>query len=96
MDGLEALMSELENSTLASTFWDGEFRISDLRRVYEVVWGVELEPGNFQRKVRKIPSWLKATGRRATGSEGGCPAALFRSVSPDAQRLSSPLRREGT
>ena len=94
IDGLEALRSELENSTLASTFWDGEFRIRDLRRVYEVVWGVDLEPGNFQRKVRKIPGWLRATGRRSTSSEGGRPAEFFRSESPSPQRLNSPFRRE--
>ncbi len=94
IDGLEALRTELENSTLASTFWDGEFRIRDLRRVYEVVWGVDLEPGNFQRKVRKIPGWLRATGRRAPGSGGGRPAEFFLSEAREAQRLNSPLRRE--
>ncbi len=66
--------------TLAASFWADSFRISDLRRVYEIVWGTELEPGNFQRKVRKIPGWLESTGERSASVEGG--------------RLESPLRRE--
>ena len=52
----------LEETTLATTFQSGPFRISDLRRVYEVVWGTELDPGNFQRKVRQTPGWLADTG----------------------------------
>ena len=60
-DALEALRSALEETTLATTFQSGPFRISDLRRVYEVVWGTELDPGNFQRKVRQTPGWLADT-----------------------------------
>lgn len=92
-DAVEALRDELETTTLATTFWGDEFRISDLRRVYETVWGVELEPGNFQHKVRKNPDWLEPTGHRAPSPDGGRPAELFRSA-PSVRRLASPLRRE--
>ncbi len=91
-DALEALGDRLETTTLATSFWTEEFRISDLRRIYETVWGVELEPGNFQRKVRRVPGWLQPTGRRAPTTEGGRPAELFR-AEPGLRPLTPPLRR---
>lgn len=66
IDALEAMRAELEHTTLATSFWADEFRISGLRRVYELVWGTHLEPGNFRRKVRKNADWTR-------------PAELFRS-----------------
>ncbi len=92
IDALEALRDRLEDTTLATTFWTNEFRISDLRRVYEIVWDTELEPGNFQRKVRKVPGWLRPTGTRDDSSTGR-PAQLFRSADA-SMRLDSPIRRE--
>lgn len=92
IDALEALRDRLEDTTLATTFWTDEFRISDLRRVYEIVWDTKLEPGNFQRKVRKVPGWLQPTGTR-DDSATGRPAQLFRSA-PTPLRLDSPIRRE--
>lgn len=92
-DALEKLRSELETTTLASSFWTDEFRISDLRRVYEIVWGRELDPGNFHRKVTKIQGWLEPTGNRSAGSAGGRPAELFRSAAA-IRPLDVPLRRE--
>jgi 8-oxo-dGTP diphosphatase len=80
---------QLEDTTVATTFWTDAFRISDLRRVYEIVWDTELEPGNFQRK---IPGWLQPTGEfdeRGTGR----PAELFSSAQL-VRRLDSPIRRE--
>jgi len=92
IDALEALRDRLEDTTLATTFWTDEFRISDLRRVYEIVWDTELEPGNFQRKVRKVPGWLRPTGTHDDTTTGR-PAQLFRSA-PNPLRLQSPIRRE--
>ncbi len=93
LDALEALRHELEFSTVATSFWKDGFRISDLRRVYEIIWGVELEPGNFQRKVRSIPGFVEPTGQLSPSRESGRPAELFVSE-PTVRRLSSPLRRE--
>ena len=92
-DAVEALRSELEHTTLASTFWKDEFSISDLRRVYEAVWGVELEPGNFQRKVRNTPGWLTPTGERRRGGDSGRPAETFVSGMEEPQPLEKPIRR---
>jgi 8-oxo-dGTP diphosphatase len=99
-DALEALRQRLEDTTLASAFEPGPFRISDLRRVYEAVWGVRLEPGNFQRKVRKVPGWLEPCAEeeilsmRLDEQEAapGRPAQYFRA--PDSIRaMLSPMRR---
>ena len=92
IDALDALRDQLEDTTIATTFWTNEFRISDLRRVYEIVWDTELEAGNFQRKVRKIPGWLQPTGTYDETSTGR-PAALFQSP-PELMRLASPIRRD--
>ncbi len=94
IDAVEALREKLEDTTLASSFWTDSFRISDLRRVYEIVWGSQLEPGNFQRKVRKVPGWLQSTGERSASSDGGRPAELFRTSDERIMRLDAPLRME--
>ncbi|MDE0123025.1 MAG: NUDIX hydrolase [Bryobacterales bacterium] len=53
MDGLKRLRSKLEYTAVAAKFCRPEFTISELRRVYEVVWNTRLDPGNFQRKMRE-------------------------------------------
>jgi 8-oxo-dGTP diphosphatase len=90
-DALEALRAEIEQTTVATSFLDDQFRISDLRRVYETVWGVRLEPGNFQRKVRSIDGFIAPTGRRSSRTSGR-PAQLFHSPAAFAP-LASPIRR---
>ncbi|HEY0772676.1 MAG TPA: NUDIX hydrolase, partial [Nocardioidaceae bacterium] len=50
-EGVERARAKLEYTALATAFVAPEFTIADLRSVYEVVWGVALDPGNFHRKV---------------------------------------------
>jgi 8-oxo-dGTP diphosphatase len=67
-DGIERARSKLEYTSLATAFVEEPFTIADLRRVYEVVWGVPLHPANFRRKVLSTPGLVVATGdERATG-----------------------------
>jgi 8-oxo-dGTP diphosphatase len=58
-------------------FLPEEFTVAELRRVYEVVWGVPLDPRNFHRKVTGAEGFLVATGKETRG-ERGRPAALYR------------------
>ena len=76
-DGVERARAKLEYSPLATSFCDEEFTIAELRRVYEVVWGTELDPRNFHRKVSSTAGFLEATGR-STSRDGGRPAQVFR------------------
>ena len=56
-----------------------EFSLSRLRSVYEAVLGRELDPGNFQRKVKSTQGLVVPTGRREPAAGGrGRPAELFR------------------
>jgi 8-oxo-dGTP diphosphatase len=91
-EALERARSQLEYTTIAAAFCAEPFSISDLRRVYEVVWGFPLDPSNFRRKVTGAKDFLVPTGRRST-PEIGRPAALYRRGT--AQLLFPPLMRSG-
>ncbi|MFD9704767.1 NUDIX domain-containing protein [Lentzea sp. NPDC059081] len=89
-DGVERARAKLEYSPLGAEFCPAEFTVAELRRVYEIVWGVALDPRNFHRKVTGVGGLLVATGE-TTGRDGGRPAALFRRG--DAVSLYPPLVR---
>jgi 8-oxo-dGTP diphosphatase len=89
-DGVERARAKLEYTALAAAFVEERFTIADLRRVYEVVWGVPLDPGNFHRKVTNA-GFLEATGRNVQRGPGR-PAALYRHVK-GADELNPPLTR---
>ncbi len=77
--GVERARAKLEYSPVAAAFCREEFTVAELRRVYEAVWGVPLDPRNFHRKVTGTPGFLVPVGAPApVGPEGGRPAALFR------------------
>jgi 8-oxo-dGTP diphosphatase len=60
--------AKLEYTSLATTFLEEPFTVADLRRIYQAVWGVELHPANFRRKVLSTPGFVVPTGEeRATG-----------------------------
>ncbi|PFG44815.1 8-oxo-dGTP diphosphatase [Isoptericola jiangsuensis] len=80
-DGVERTRSKLEYSALATAFCADEFTVTDLRRVYEAVWGVRLDPRNFSRKATGTPGLLEETGRTTSGGTGR-PAALYRAARP--------------
>lgn len=89
-DGLERARAKLEYTTLATAFCGPEFTITELRRVYEAVWGVALDPRNFNRKVLSTEGFVvELTGKLS--STGGRPAQLF--TAGPAQTLSPPLAR---
>ncbi len=76
-DGVERARAKLEYTSLGTAFCGVEFTVAELRRVYEIVWGVSLDPRNFHRKVTGVEGMLEATGE-TTSRDGGRPAAVFR------------------
>jgi 8-oxo-dGTP diphosphatase len=89
-DGLERARAKLEYSPLATAFCKTEFTVAELRHVYEIVWGVELDPRNFHRKVTSADGFLVPTGKQTTRN-GGRPAQLYRRG--DAAVLNPPISR---
>ena len=89
-DGVERARAKLEYTPLAAAFCPPEFTVGELRRVYEVVWGVPVDPRNFHRKVTKTAGFLEPTGTTTT-RDGGRPAQLFRVGT--ISRLHPPLMR---
>ncbi|MEU6484130.1 NUDIX domain-containing protein [Streptomyces sp. NPDC046887] len=89
-DGVERARSKIEYSSLATAFCPPEFTVGELRRVYEGVWGVALDPRNFHRKVTGTPGFLVPSGGTTT-RQGGRPAQLFRAGG--ATLLNPPMLR---
>ncbi|UGQ13888.1 NUDIX domain-containing protein [Yinghuangia sp. ASG 101] len=89
-EGVERARAKIEYSSLAAAFCPEEFTVGELRRVYEAVWGVALDPRNFHRKVTGTPDFLVPTGGTTT-RQGGRPAQLFRRGS--AEKLNPPMLR---
>ena len=94
-DASARLRSKLEYTALAAKFCPPEFTVGQLRRVYEVVWGVRLDPGNFHHD-------FEASGvfERTGGSPGvprprrGRPGALWTVRRPmNADPFASPVER---
>jgi 8-oxo-dGTP diphosphatase len=89
-DGVERARSKLEYTPLAAAFCPPEFTVGELRRVYEAVWGVALDPRNFHRKVTGTPGYVEPVGGTTT-RQGGRPAQLFKRG--DVTLLNPPMLR---
>ncbi len=93
-DALERIRSKLEYTTLAASFVEEPFTLSDLRRVYTAVWGSAPDLGNFRRKVLGTPGFVTEAERSpvaAAGSAGGLLPLLYRRGSADV--LHPPMLR---
>ena len=92
-DALERVWEKLEYTTVATVFCPEPFTLSELRKVYEVIWGRELDPSNFRRKATKAEGFVEPTGQRRT-QQAGRPAALYRKG--QALFLTPPLLRSAS
>jgi 8-oxo-dGTP diphosphatase len=91
-DALERVRLELEVGGVATAFVGATFTLAELRRVYEAIWGIQLDAANFRRSLTAAAGWVVPTGRRASpGAEGGRPAELYRAGR--AWRHGGPIHR---
>ena len=92
-EGIERARSKIEYTPLAAAFLDEPFTLSELRRIYEEVWGVPQDPSNFRRKVLSREGFVEPVGDSSPSRTGlgGRPADLYRRGS--ASVLWPPLRR---
>ena len=94
-DAVERTRSKLEYTALAARFCPPAFTVGQLRRVYEVVWGERLYPGNFHRDFQASGAFEGLGGAESAPWSGrGRPGALW-SVrrATDADAFTSPLER---
>ena len=90
-DAVERTRSAVEHTALAASFCPPEFTIRELRRVYEVIWGISLDPGNFQRYVRESGAFdQRAVQPLAAGR--GRPASLWAARRADTGRPAAAIR----
>lgn len=83
--------AKLQYTTIATSFCGPEFTISELREVYETVWGVALDRANFHRRVSDASGFVVPTGgKRETA---GRPAALYHAG--DSRVLLPPIMFPG-
>ncbi|MDN7123153.1 NUDIX hydrolase [Nocardioides sp. ChNu-153] len=86
--------SKLEYTRLAAAFLPPTFTIAQLRGVYEAVWGLAIDPGNFQRKLRAATDFLASTGESVKPAGGrGRPAEVFRAIGEPFEALAVPVPR---
>jgi 8-oxo-dGTP diphosphatase len=92
-DGIERARAKIEYTPLAAAFLEEPFTLSELRAIYEEVWGVPQDPSNFRRKVLRLEAFVNPVGEIAPpkGPQGGRPADLYRRG--EARLLWPPLRR---
>lgn len=77
-DALERVRAKLEYTNLAANLITAPFTLTELRRVYEAVWGTELVRSNFSRKVTAAEGFLvEADDISQPGQAGGKPARLY-------------------
>lgn len=72
VDAIERVRAKFEYTTVATSLVTEPFTVPELRRVYESVWGVNLHPANFRRKVLATPGFVvPAAPVLGDGVEGG-------------------------
>ncbi len=76
-EAVERARGKLEYTPLAAAFCPPAFTVAELRQVYEIVWGAELDPRNFHRKVTGTTGFLELAGK-VTAGDRGRPAQLYR------------------
>jgi ADP-ribose pyrophosphatase YjhB (NUDIX family) len=83
--GRERLRAKLSYTNIGFALAPERFSVSELTAIYTAALGYPVDPTNL-RRVLERRGVLEATGeRRASGREGGRPAALYRFASQDLE-----------
>jgi 8-oxo-dGTP diphosphatase len=78
-DALRRVRDKVEyEGRLATSFVQEPFTISELRRVYEAVWGGPVHRPDFRRKVLSAKGFLEPAGAKRQDITGGPEAELYR------------------
>jgi 8-oxo-dGTP diphosphatase len=93
IEALEEVRRKLEYTAVATAFCGQSFTLTELRTVYQVIWGQQLDPSNFRRKVLNSTGFVEPTGAQWLPPTGR-PAALYRRG--QAWLLNPPLLRAPT
>jgi 8-oxo-dGTP diphosphatase len=94
IDALTYAADRLQNSDLATAFVGPEFTLTELRSVYEAVWGEPLDAANFRRSLALYSDAAYALPLGATsepGPEGGRPPERYRAT--ENWSAGSPVKR---
>ena len=96
-DALERIRSLLEYTTLAARFLDAAFTATQLREVYEAVWGIPIDPRNFRRNIVKSGCFVDTTmhyrAAKAARRRGRPPSRWSVRVAPRRDQPGSLLLR---
>ena len=101
LDAADRIRSKLEYTALAARFCPPMFTISQLRRVYEVVWGARFDPGNFHHDFVASGAFERRAGVAGGSWSGrGRPGALWSvrdrdGAAPFAAALERPPAKRG-
>lgn len=100
-DAVEALAVRLEHSGIAPSFLDEPFTLTELRRVYERLWGEELNAANFRRSLLPKVESISADNLVANLSDPTLTQIFSRALSvqepmnePDEHPKTGPVQPE--
>ena len=95
-DALIALRQAINNISAATQLCEAHFTMSELQRVYEIIFDTKISAGNFHRKISNTPGFASPTdGQTQEPNKKGRPAQHFESteivaVSPPFQFQATP------
>lgn len=94
-DAVDRVRRLIEETPAATRFCPPTFTLGELREVYEAVWGVDLDPANFRKRVLKTEGFVVPTGsKRLPKGDIGRLAETYRRG--PAKELNPPLRQPHT
>ncbi|MCH2628738.1 MAG: hypothetical protein MKZ75_11805, partial [Acidimicrobiales bacterium] len=95
-EALNALRQAMNNTSVATRLCGAHFTMSELQRVYEIIFDTKISAGNFHRKISNTPGFASPTdGQNQEPNKKGRPAQHFESteivaVSPPFQFQATP------